>query len=244
MADAQLVVDKSTYVEPVGGANVGNAPLHGDAAGNLKVALSGPGGAPIGAQHTAITNIGDTTPVTPQLWPEANDVTPPSSVYGLPVDASLLAFDGTNNPRLRAAAAAVLGAFSSFGSLLVHPVIGQPLTHSPAAATLATVNRAGAAGVRHVCKEITASLWSTAALAAVLTLQVVVRDGASGAGAILWSATLSLPGAAPVIGAFDRIALTGLNIIGTAGNQMTVEFSAAGPANSVESINAEIADAS
>jgi hypothetical protein len=70
-----------------------------------------------------------------------------------------------------------------------------------------------------VCKSITVSI---AAVAAQGAINVVLRDGATGVGAILWQAVLIA-----AAGTSDRITLSGLNIAGSAGNAMTLETTAA-----------------
>jgi hypothetical protein len=101
--------------------------------------------------------------------------------------------------------------------------------HTPAAATQATITKAAAAGFRHVCDSITATL--ACAGTAQTPIQVVLRDGLTGAGAILWSAKL----AAPVNGMAD-IEMEVLGIPGTSGNAMTLEFTGAGVAASEQCV--------
>lgn len=101
--------------------------------------------------------------------------------------------------------------------------------HTPAAATQATITKAAVAGYRHVCDSITATIACGAT--AQTPIQVVLRDGATGVGAILWSAKL----AAPVNGMGD-IEMTDLGIPGTSGNAMTLEFTGAGVAASEQAV--------
>jgi hypothetical protein len=98
----------------------------------------------------------------------------------------------------------------------------------PATATQATVTQAAAGvGIRHVCNQISATIACNAA--AQTPIQIYLRDGASGTGAILWAATV----AAPVNG-LGGICITDLAIVGTANTAMTLEFSGAGSAGSQE----------
>lgn len=111
------------------------------------------------------------------------------------------------------------------------------LTNAPIAATQASATRAaGGAAVRHVLKSIQASLNAVAAQAAPVT--VVVRDGATGAGTILWQDRLMAP-----IGFTDRISVDGLNIIGSLATAMTIEFTAAPSATNFETVSATGYDA-
>lgn len=110
------------------------------------------------------------------------------------------------------------------------------LTNAPVAATIATATRAASAGVRHILKSIQASVQAVAAQAAPLL--VVVRDGATGVGTILWQDRLMAP-----IGFNDDISVSGINIVGTAGNAMTVEFTTAPAATNFATISATGYDA-
>lgn len=102
--------------------------------------------------------------------------------------------------------------------------------NTPSAATQATITKAAVAGIRHVCDSICATIACGAT--AQTPIQVVLRDGLTGAGAILWSAKL----AAPVNGQC-KVELNSLSIPGTAGNAMTLEFVAAGVAASEEAVS-------
>lgn len=113
------------------------------------------------------------------------------------------------------------GAMSGNGALLVAEPGEWAVSAIPAAATRATVTLAGAVGTRHVCRSITACLVNDAA-AQTGPCFVYLRDGASGVGAILWAGVLR--GGANANG---QISLSGLNIVGTAGNDMTLEFDVA-----------------
>jgi hypothetical protein len=131
-----------------------------------------------------------------------------------------LLFNGATWDRMRSLDATNLGAFSGLGGLISAGPGEWAIQHQPAAATQATITRAaGGAGVRHVCRSITVSLLAVAAQGQII---VNLRDGGTGAGTILWSAGFVL-----AAGSSDRIALSGLNIVGTANTAMTLEFAAA-----------------
>lgn len=107
------------------------------------------------------------------------------------------------------------------------------VTHAPAANTQATASKAAVTAVQHVCTAISARIVGGTTAPAATTATLNLRDGATGAGTILASWTLSLAGA---IAAKDEVNLTGLNIVGTAGTAMTLEFAAAGGANTLQSV--------
>lgn len=105
--------------------------------------------------------------------------------------------------------------------------------HNPAAATQATISApAGAAGVCNVCHALSWN-FTSGGTAETTDIAVNLRDGATGAGTILMSWSI-----------FDmqtnshmEVSLSGLNIKGTAATAMTLEFSAAGDATTVQSVN-------
>jgi len=156
-----------------------------------------------------------------------------STLGTLGVSSFSRAFNGTTYDRLRTTSAATVSATTQpFNLATAHP--GEwSINHTPAANTQATITRAaGAAGVRHVCRSITVTLIGLAA-AAEATVLVNLRDGATGAGTILWSARLLVQG---TVGRQETITLSNLNYFGTAATAMTLEFAAAGGANTFETV--------
>lgn len=110
----------------------------------------------------------------------------------------------------------------------------------PAVNTRASVTRvAGAAGVRHILTGLTVVLAAGATTPTAVQLDVRVRDGILDTGTILWQAVIALPATAGVMNGITR---AGLWIPGTAATAMTIEFSAAGGANTFESVSMEITD--
>lgn len=107
------------------------------------------------------------------------------------------------------------------------------LTHTPTTGTQATASQAaGAAGVKHVCTSLSFGTWQngTGAASAAGGLIFNLRDGATGAGTIKWSAIVSFPAVA--FGQSGVYTVSGLNIVGTAATAMTIESAAAPAANS------------
>jgi hypothetical protein len=94
------------------------------------------------------------------------------------------------------------------------------IQHQPAAATAATISAAAATGARHGATSITVCV---SGVAAQPTLVFNLRDGATGAGTILWTVKLSA-----VIGT-SQCQTANVQIIGTSNTAMTLE-SAAAPA--------------
>jgi len=105
-----------------------------------------------------------------------------------------------------------------------------------AAAGAQTVTIAAEAGVRHVLDCIA---WSAAAAGAVTATAVNlnVRDGATGAGTILWTFAIAVPTGALGAQTVPVNSICGLNLAGTTNTAMTVEFSSA-PTNLAETVNA------
>lgn len=111
------------------------------------------------------------------------------------------------------------------------------VSHVPAANTQATISRAAAgAGIRNVCTGLTIVLAGGTAAPAAVNMTVNLIDGALGGTTYLWRVTLSLPA---VAGAVNGIARSGLWLPGTANTAMTLEFSAAGGANTIQSVSLE-----
>jgi hypothetical protein len=109
--------------------------------------------------------------------------------------------------------------------------------HVPAANTQATISQAAAAaGIRNVCTGFTVTLAAQTTAPAAVQLTVAVIDGASGGTTYLWRSVVSLPATAGAIVAFVR---SNIWLVGTAATAMTVEFSAAGGANTIESVTME-----
>ena len=147
-------------------------------------------------------------------------------------------WNGATFDRERSASAANLAAASGLGVELTTGPGNWTTVSAPAVAIVATTTRAaGAAGVRHVCNAITATL--AAGATAQTPINVYLRDGATGVGAILWAGTLS----APVNGS-GVVGLSGLNIFGSVATVMTLEFSAASVAGCLEAVTLGGYDAS
>lgn len=108
--------------------------------------------------------------------------------------------------------------------------------HIPAANAQATITKASAgASTKNVCTGLTVALASSSTTApAAVQLTVSLIDGATGGGTYLWRTVISLPAVAGAVSAF---VLRGLWIPGSDATAMTLEFSAAGGANTIESVS-------
>ena len=111
---------------------------------------------------------------------------------------------------------------------------GWTAPNLPAVNTQATITQAARPGYRHVATGIYAQLVAGTAAPAAVQLSVVLRDGATGTGAVLWAGVVALPATAGA--AAPSVQIPDLYIKGTPGNAMTLEFSAAGGANTFESV--------
>lgn len=103
------------------------------------------------------------------------------------------------------------------------------VVNTPGTAAQAIASKAAVAGVRHVCTGIFVSIACGAT--AQTPIKARLRDGATGAGTIIWEQAV----AAPANG-FANIPADGLSIVGSEGVAMTLEFEAAGVAASQESV--------
>ena len=98
-----------------------------------------------------------------------------------------------------------------------NPGVGAQASASQPASTAPALKES-----RHVCTSVSATLVAAAATAAQATLNL--RDGATGAGTILGSWVLAVPG---VIGSCTVFSIDSLEIIGSPNTAMTLEFAAA-----------------
>ena len=113
---------------------------------------------------------------------------------------------------------------------LVGSVTKEWAVTNQATAGTPTISKAAAAGVRHVCTGISISV--SAGATAQTPVVVNLRDGATGAGTILASWALST-----IANSTTGLNLAGLNIVGTAGSAMTLEFAATTATAVVGSVN-------
>ena len=104
------------------------------------------------------------------------------------------------------------------------------VVHTPAAATQATCTKAAATdGSRHICRGVSVAI--AAGATPQTPIRVVLRDGAPGAGTILWSKTLAVPANQSA-----SVDLSPLTIVGSVNTAMTLEFTGAGVAASQEDV--------
>jgi hypothetical protein len=106
---------------------------------------------------------------------------------------------------------------------------------NPGVNAQATASKAAVAGIRHICTGITASLSAGSTAPAAVEVSINLRDGATGAGSVVWTGVMSLPATAGASAA--PVQLSGLQIIGSVNTAMTLEFSAAGGANTFEAVS-------
>lgn len=115
------------------------------------------------------------------------------------------------------------------------PAMVTVKNHSPAANTQATASAAAAgAGVRWVCTAIHVGIACGGTAPTATSGTWNLRDGATGAGTVLWSGELGVPATA---GATQGMSITDLWIPGTANTAMTLEFAAASGANTKQYVN-------
>lgn len=150
---------------------------------------------------------------------------------GLRTWSSLIASNGTTFDNLRDNAASVLNAALQKYALMVANPAEWSASNAPAVNTQAIATKAAVAGQTHVVRSITATLVDGSVAAAPLATPILVQllDGVT----VIWSKYVNI---SAVIGAQVDIELSGLNIVITNGNSVTLQFSAAGGANTFESV--------
>jgi hypothetical protein len=140
-------------------------------------------------------------------------------------------WNGATWDRMYLASAANQAAQPKIGVQLVSVPGNWTLTAAPDIGVIATATiAAGAAGVRHILTSIQATISSTVVNQA---RRIVVRDGASVVGPILWQEHMSA-----AIGLESRVSIAGLAIVGSPATAMTVEFTAPPINNDLETLSA------
>lgn len=214
LTDGTLGTGKAQYIKVLDGTLDSSNKLVVTSGGAAQVAVVA-GSAVIG--HV-IADTGSTTAVTQATGSNLHAVID----AGVATIGSVKLTDGTNSAPMNSAANQV--AATTNGAVITERGARWRVTSTPAVSVVASaVKAAGGAGVRHVCDSISFSGGSTTA--PVLTkLNVNLRDGAAGAGTIIWSFTV-------IVGAatgqnIPPFTASGLNLVGTAATAMTLEFSA------------------
>lgn len=93
------------------------------------------------------------------------------------------------------------------------------ISAAPAAGAVASVSRPANAQFRHTIQAISVTSANTGA--AATQLDVAVRDGACGAGTIIWEFSMDVTAVAGTNNVYN---ISGLSIPGTVGNAMCIEF--------------------
>jgi hypothetical protein len=131
---------------------------------------------------------------------------------------------------LTSASAALLAAQRADTAQLITEPGQWGIQHTPAAATQATISQGGRhRTARHVAASATVCIVATAAQAA---LAFNLRDGATGAGTIVWS--VSLAGTA---GTGQCVSSPRINLVGSAGHGDDLESSAAPAATNFATVS-------
>lgn len=159
------------------------------------------------------------------------DATFPEFQIAPPVAAVNYLFNGTTFDRQTSAGAGSLAADPTVGAMLVTGPGEWTEFAEPAVAVVATTTKAaGGATERHICKSISGHCAAAAGAPSGLVF-LRLRDGAAGAGTILWSGVMDA-----VAGTTVMVNLSGLNILGSLATAMTLEFSAAPGAAAAQTV--------
>jgi hypothetical protein len=119
------------------------------------------------------------------------------------------------------------------GAGLVEKSSRWSVVSAPAVSNQASASIAAEGGVRHVCDCVAFSAASTTA-PSLTALTINLRDGASGAGTVIWSYALAAPNSTGQN--VSPFTVCGLNLVGTTNTAMTAEFSSL-LTNLVESVS-------
>jgi len=178
--------------------------------------------------------------MTPHLWASSNNFNPIQTASSLG-DANgggggsldnNAAFNGATYDRQRTAdlttfnTAATLTSANSIGAILTEKGSRWSIVDTGSQSAQASVTIAAEADVRHVADCLSFSAGVDSATPPTQTpLTVSVRDGASGAGTVLWQYFTLIVNTAG-IQSVEPHSLCGLNLTGTTNTAMTIEFSA------------------
>ncbi len=126
---------------------------------------------------------------------------------------------------------------SSRRALLTETIARSPwrINSNPGVNSQATATTPGVAGAKNVLRHILVVMTSGATAPTAGVVTVVVRDGASGTGTIIWQHALGILATAGASQGYSAE----VYIEGSVGNAMTVEFITSGGANTYESISAD-----
>jgi hypothetical protein len=106
----------------------------------------------------------------------------------------------------------------------------------PASGSQGTASLAAEAGVRHVIDCVSFAGDASAAVTAAAG-NVAIRDGATGAGTVIWQAAIAhLVAAGAGVQTIAPASVCGLNLVGTTNTAMTAEFNA-GVTGEVQSVS-------
>jgi hypothetical protein len=108
------------------------------------------------------------------------------------------------------------------------------VSSNPAGNTVATCTHAAVTGKQHICQTIHCTFNAGTSAPSAVQVSVVLRDGASGVGTVLWATQMALQATAGQ--ASPVVEQSGLAIQGTTGNAMTLEFASAGGSNTFETV--------
>ena len=145
-------------------------------------------------------------------------------------------WNGVHLDRRFSASATDLALKNGQGAALAALPGNWGIAHTPATNVQATISKAALASTRHIATSISFSL-NVVLSTAITTVQVNLRDGASGAGTILWSMTAGGFTTGNQQGLFVPFSISGLSLVGSVNTAMTLEFSAAAGAGTFESVS-------
>lgn len=190
-----------------------------DAAGNLR-------GANVDANNNV--SVGQATAANLNV----RDDTSGATGSAVPARATYVGVgDGTNTQGLKSVSAAnlSLGATNLTGVALTDTPCEWTITSVPAANAQATASRAANASGRHVAKFYLACFAAAATGGPANVFRI--RDGATGAGTVIWAGVLASNANAAACAGQE------ITLIGTTNTAMTIEFAAAGGNTTQETVS-------
>lgn len=158
-----------------------------------------------------------------QFWGTANQAPPGGVIVNGGGDGSTACNSGECLQKMLLISSPSLATFLGNRANMVSYPGNWSIFNQPAVSTQATISKAAVASTRHVATCISFTATATTAVAAAANVQVNLRDGATGAGTVLWTQQIFI--AANTGQLAGPVNFCGLNVVGSINTAMTLEFS-------------------
>lgn len=115
-------------------------------------------------------------------------------------------------------------SFPAAGALVAEKGARWRIQNNAVSGSAASASEAAASGISHVADCLTYSAYSNSTGITATAISVNLRDGASGAGTVIWTVPLGIPTTTAIQQVAGPFSICGLNLQGTTNTAMTLEF--------------------